>query len=421
MAGARIVLTCWGSYGDLFPALGLARTLKQRGHEPVLATCAFYRPLVEAEGVEFHPVRPDIDPSDTALIARLMDPARGTEVIVRELLVPAVRDAYADLEPVARHADLILSHPVTFATPIVAERLQRRWMSMVLAPASFFSRYDLPVLPPFTTLAAALGRTRWSAEVFLRVAKAVTRGWLEPVRALRRDVGLPAGGDPLYEGQFSPHGTLALFSRTLGKPQPDWPVRAVQPGFVFYQPAAGPADDVDRFLAGGEPPIVFTLGSSAAGAPGTFYEESVLAARLVGRRALLLVRDDLAAPALSDSDVLETSFVPHDQVFPYAAAIVHHGGVGTTGQALSAGRPMLVVPHAHDQPDNAARVRRLGVGRTLPAARYRARAAARHLRPLLSDARYTRAAADAARVVASEPGADGAAESIERLLAESPS
>src|SRR5690606_3215095 len=104
-------------------------------------------------------------------------------------------------------------------------------------------------------------------------------------------------------------------------------------------------------------------------------------------------------------------------LLPRASAIVHHGGAGTTAQALGSGRPALVVPHSHDQFDNAERVRRLGVARTLYPQRYRAARVARELDALLRDARYGERAAATAAIVCAEDGAAAAAAAVERLLA----
>jgi UDP:flavonoid glycosyltransferase YjiC (YdhE family) len=413
---SRIVLTCWGSYGDLFPYLGLARELKARGHIPVVATCPFYRDLVEAEGLRFQPVRPDVDPADAALLARVMDPVRGSEVVVRELVVGHLDESYADISEATRGAELVISHPATSATPIVAAERGVPWISTVLSPASFFSIYDFPALPPRTELSILTRHSTLAARAFLAVAKRATRPWLAPVEALRAARGLASAGHPLFEGQFSPMGTLALFSPVLSKPQRDWPPKALATGFVFYNRAIAMPDRLAEFLDRGEPPIVFTLGSSAVGAPGTFYDESVKAATTLGRRAVFLVGK--YAPALSQSQLpdgmLAVDVAPHDALFSRAAVIVHHGGVGTTGQALRSGRPMLVVPHSHDQPDNAARVSRLGVGRGLDARKYTAERAATELRRLLDDAAYRTRAEEIGRVVSAENGTKAACDAIEQ-------
>ena len=414
----RVVLACWGSYGDLFPYLALATRLRARGHDAIVATAPYYRDLVTRAGVGFHPMRPDLDPDDTALIARVMDPARGASVVIGEITAPAVREAYADLAPLAGRADLVVSHPITFAAPLAAESHRTPWLSSVLAPTSFFSATDFPVLPP-TPPRLQIWRSRpWAARAFFRLARRITRPWTAPVRSLRAELGLPDRGEPLYEGQFSPLGTLALFSRVLAVVQPDWPPATRVTGFAFHADDAPMPAPVAAFLAAGEAPVVFTLGTSAVGAAGEFYTESVAAARAIGRRALLLVGRQagnwLTGPP--PPGLLAAEYAPHGDVFGRAAAIVHHGGIGTTARALAAGRPMLVVPHAHDQHDNAHRVERLGVARVLDARAYRAARVAAHLGPLLSDARYRGAATRVAEIIAQEDGVGTAVEEIERRL-----
>lgn len=414
---ARVLLACWGSYGDLFPYLAIAGALRARGHDPVIASCPYYADLVRAEGVTFRPLRPDIRPDDTALIARLMDARRGTEVILREMIVPALADSVADLEAAASGVDLIVSHPVTFAAPLIAERRGLPWLSSVLAPMSFFSAYDFPALP---NVPWAVGLRRfgpWTGRSLMAVARRITWSWTAPVRALRAEWGLPPAGDPLYEGQFSPRGTLALFSAALGEPQRDWPARTTITGFPFFNRAIPMPDAVAAFLDAGPAPIVFTLGSSAVFSPGRFYEASAAAARTLGKRALLLVGPNPSnVPAEPSPDVLVAEGAPHDQVFARAAVVVHQGGVGTTGQAMRSGRPQLVVPHAHDQFDNAVRMRRRGIGRVVYASRYTAARATGALRALQRDWAVATRAGHVANLVAGEGGAEAAADAIDAAL-----
>lgn len=388
------------------------------GHRPVVATIAFHREMVEGLGLEFHALRPDVDPADTDLIARVMDPMRGPEVVIRELVVPAVRDAFDDVRKVIADADLVISHPVTFATPIAADLLKVPWISTVLAPTSLFSVHDFPVLPP-NPLAMRLARTSpWVARIFMTVIRAVTSNWTAPVQALRKEAGLPDTGLPLFEGQFSPLGTLALFSPIFGPPQVDWPANTVATGFVFHDDTAPMTSEVAQFLDAGEPPIVFTLGSSATNAAGTFYGESVAAAMAIGKRALLLVgRDPRNQPATPwPATVLAAEFAPHSVVFPRAAAVVHHGGVGTTGQALRSGRPMLVVPHSHDQPDNAFRCRNIGVARVLDARSYSAARVAPLLSALCDEPGYAARSQAVGEQIRREDGVGLASETISRVL-----
>jgi UDP:flavonoid glycosyltransferase YjiC (YdhE family) len=417
---ARIVLATAGSFGDLFPTLGLGIELLRRGHTPVIATSAHYRALIEAQGLEFRAIRPDLNPFDPEILAKAMDPYRGSEVVVRDLVVPSVRESYADFLEALKGADLVVSHPITFAVPLAAEALGLPWLSSVLAPLSFFSAHDFPALPPVTGLARIARLHPALARGILGLSRLATRSWVRPVHDLRRELGLSPGGHPLFEGQFSPYGTLAMFSRVMGEPQVDWPPNTTVTGFVFYDTHGAMPDELVRFLASGDAPIVFTGGSTAVGAASAdaFYTASAAAAHALGRRAVLMVsaNDVPRVSARLPASMIAVAFAPHHVLFPRAAVVVHHGGVGTTGQALRAGRPALVVPHAHDQPDNALRAERAGAAGVLDARRYTAARAAEALRPLLDDPRYTRGAQEAAARIGQERGAENAAQAIERAI-----
>jgi rhamnosyltransferase subunit B len=414
---ARILIASWGSYGDVYPYVGLALALRKLGHHPVLATAEFYRSLIESLGFEFHPAGPMIDPQDHATIGRVLDPVRGADALVKDILLPSVRADYAALDQAAHGADVIVTHPITFAAPIVAQRRGLRWVSTVLAPLSFFSATDAPVLAPAPYLARLARFGPWYGRAMARFARASTRAWMAPVFELRREVGLPRGEHPLFEGQFSPTLTLALFSRVLADPQADWPPNVMVTGSVHYNGPEPSPPELDVFLSGGSAPVVFTLGSSAVAAAGRFYEESIKAAARLRVRAVLLTGgfDRNQPRGAIHRDLLFVDRAPHQLLFPRAAAVVHPGGAGTLAQALRAGRPMLIVPHAHDQPDNAARATRLGVGRTVRRHAYCARRVTHELRTLLEDGRFQRRAAEVAAIVRSEGGAASAASALDAL------
>jgi UDP:flavonoid glycosyltransferase YjiC (YdhE family) len=409
----RIVITCLGSYGDVFPYIGVARALKARGHLPVVATSAAYRPAVEQEGIAFAPMGPDVDLRDEAALARVMDARRGGEVVVKQFVLPALEQMYEETHRLAERADILVSHPLTFCTPAVATARAMPWVGTILAPLSLFSDADFPVLPALPGLAPAIRAWPWLRRTLMRVVRHETAKWTTPLAELRARHGLPPGGNPLMEGQYSPYANLALFSRVMAEPRADWPPRTRVTGFVFYNGPAALPPELEAFLVAGPPPVVFTLGSSAVGAAGRFYHESAEAAARLGVRAVLLTGGFGAnRPARVPESVLLVDRAPHQLLFPRARAVVHQGGAGTTAQALRGGCPMLVVPHSHDQPDNAFRVARLGVARTLYPKRYTAARAAQELRRLLDDPSYTDRARQTARIVAAEGGAEMAADAI---------
>lgn len=420
---ARILLATFGSYGDVNPTLVLGRALRARGHEAVVATLPGFRGDIEGAGLGFVPMGPDIDPEDTALIRRVMDPRTGSEAVVRELVLPGLRDAYAVLEEASAGADLLVSHVLTFAVPLLAEKRGIPWVSTVLSPMVFFSPHDPPVPPPLP----ALGRLRALGPLLNRplvaLYKAMSKPWMAPVAALRRDLGLPPGRHPLFEGQHSPLGVLGLFSPAFGPPQPDWPRPCRVCGFLFRDSdfeGRGMDPGLARFLAEGPPPVVFTLGSSAVLAADGFYDDARAAARDLGVRAVLV-----AGPAAGGMDDLPPGMIalpsaPYHALFPAAAAVVHSGGIGTTAQALRAGRPQVVVSYAHDQFDNADRVRRLGAGVPLFRSRVTARRLASVLGRVLADRSMADRAAALGRTVAAEDGPAAACAAVEAVLAGRP-
>ena len=314
-----------------------------------------------------------------------------------------------------RGADLIVTHPITFAAQIAAEKTGMPWVSTVTTPSCFWSRFDPPVLGPYPWIAQlrAFGPAFFGA--LLRLGRLKTKSWVAPLALFRASLGLPPGRNPIFDGQHSPQRVLAMFSPLLAAPQPDWPPQTVATGFPFYDQAEhgqGIAPDLERFLDAGPPPVVFTLGSSAVYRAGNFYDESLAAVRRLGCRAVLLVGAN-SFPEPLPPGAVAYPYAPYSRIFPRAAVIVHSGGIGTCAQALSAGRPMLVVPFAFDQPDNAARLQRLGVARAIPRRQYTARRAFAELERLLCDPAYAASAQAAARKIAAENGARAACDAIE--------
>jgi rhamnosyltransferase subunit B len=416
---ARIVLNTFGSLGDLHPYLAIAIELRRRGHSALIATSEIYRSKVEAEGIAFASVLPDVGEllENAALMEKILDRRRGSEYLLRDYLLPRVESAYEDLNAACDGANLLVTHAAGYAGPIVAEMRRLPWVSVALQPAIFFSTYDPSVLAPAPWLRHLHGLGHWPFMALRGLAKRRVRSWIGPVVRLRKKLGLPASTiNPVLEG-FSPFGTLALFSPRFASPQPDWPPHTRACGFVFYDKRdaqSAPDARVEEFLGSGEPPVLFTLGSSAVMRPGSFYEESVAAARKLGVRALLLAGN--SGRMKSSEKIHVADYARYSEVMPRVAASVHSGGMGTSAQALRSGRPMLVVPWSHDQPDNAERLRKLGVSRTIARSRYTAARAARELDRLLGQSSYERAAAEIAGQLAAEDGLRAACDSLEELV-----
>ncbi len=419
----RIVLSNIGTYGDINPLIAIALELKRRGHVPVMALPEVYRPKIVPIGLEFHEVRPDIDPTNSLLIEMIYDVKKGTETGLRQFLFPVLRQTYDDLLDAAtkpERADLLLLGELNYAGPLVAEVTGIPWASYVLAPLSFFSAFDPPVLPPYPKLAKADRAVPGFGRLIKRLARFTSRKWPEPIYELRRELGLPKGANPLFDAKHSPNLVLALFSRVLGVEQKDWPAHTLITGFCFYDADAGNAAlpaNLEEFLSAGEAPIVFTLGSAAVLAAGQFYEHSAQAAIKMGVRAVLLIGTDprnRPQTALPDTICL-AEYAPYSAVFPRASLVVHQGGVGTTAQCLRAGKPMLIMPYSHDQPDNARRMRRLKVAKSIQKSSYTPLKVARKLEAMLADPSFGQQALAVAKQLELEDGVRVACDALEQL------
>src|SRR5215217_53779 len=400
----RIVLATFGSPGDLHPFLAIGAELRARGHQTIVATSAHYRGQVSAAGLGFVPVIRD----------------RATPAAVfRAMFLPSLRESLEDLLGAMEGADAVVAHTLASAARLAAEARGLPWISAVMQPMGYLSAYEPPLIGP-RAMSHVLRRLGPGAtRPVLKLARRLTDTWAMEWHDLRAELGLaPVSDHPLWEGQHSPVRSLGLFPRVLGEPQPDWPPQARITGFPFYRPAHQPLEPkLRQFLEQGEPPLVFTLGTTAINDPGSFFEESAAATQRLGQSAIFFVGGASQERYVDCSgDVIAVSYATHELVFPLARAIVHQGGIGTLSETLLAGKPMLIMPYGHDQADNAWRANRLGVARVVSRGRYRASVVRHELSRLLEDPAPRAAAVRVSREVSRERGVERAADLIEAAL-----
>jgi rhamnosyltransferase subunit B len=428
-AERRVVLATFGSHGDFHPFLAIALCLRQHRITPVLAAAALYRHKAESEGIEFHHLRPD--PEDVIRCTG-MDQAQLVRAVQRrpqfllQAVLPHLAQSYQDSLLALRDADLVVTHSAAYGTRIAAEKLGIPQLGVALQPLLFMSAFDPPLLgrlPGLSRGIYSLGPF-WT-RAFLTLGKRIARRWAAPIELMRRSLDLPAAGNPLFEGQFTGLGAIALYSPVLGALQPDMPPLTRITGFASYDREHGvPAPlspSVVAFFAEEPRPLIFTLGTAVVHDATQFMEESLAAVRALHARAIFILDTEQQRRWSQHASwhVMLTAYVPYSLIFPHAAVIVHHGGIGTVGQALRAGRPQLIVPYLVDQPDNAQRVTRLGVARTLSPGEYRRTRIVQELQ-CLAQPGYEERAAVIAEQVRRENGADAAAQIIAGVLADIP-
>lgn len=422
-ASLRIVLATFGTHGDLNPFIGIALALREMGLDPVIATHEEYREPVQSAGVAFHPMRPHRRQLGMDSVAKTTEMLRAfrqrRQLILTRFVLPHLEESYEDALAAMTGAWLVFSSSLSFGAKLAAEKLGIPHIAVVLQPGMMLSAYDPPVLGTHIGMSRVLyAGGPVVNRILLGLVRRISRRWARPIDRFRARLGLPDGPHPFFDGQWNgAQWTLGLYSCVLGTRQPDHPRPFSVAGFSFYDGFGGLPSDIRQFLDEGSPPLIFTLGTSAVHDSSRFVTVAVDALRILRERALLVLDDAQCAAwrATLPDNVRVTGYVPYSQVFPRARAIIHHGGIGTTAQALQAGRPQLVAPYFVDQPDNARRVARLG-GAVLPLHRWTPRRLVAALETLTGDPMIDARVRQIALDMGNEEGAKAAARLAMQLL-----
>lgn len=420
MAG-KIVINTIGTLGDLHPLMAVAQALKANGMTPVFAVSKDYLDKIRMAGFEAHGIAPghlqiarDKGHSEEEFMTKLMT---NQVAMMREFVLEPLSETCHEMNKIMEEADAVLGTVFSYAGLTMANKFDVPFILAALQPGVLITKYDPMITPEFPVfISDAQNRLSQSwnriwVNLFLFMGSRLFGNKLNSVRAefdLPRKPKLPT---------IQPEDTpliLGLYSDVLGAIQPDYYPQTHITGFPVFDSLSGAPERLDpalnAFLEAGPPPLVFSVGSVAFHAAKEFYRDSAKLASAMGRRAVLLTGKDMGF--ISDDQVFAAYYAPHSQLFPRAAAIIHHGGIGSTGQALMAGKPQLIVPFNGDQFDNARRVHRLGISQTLKAKSFSAKRAKPLLTELLENRDILTKAQTIGQQVASENGADKAADMI---------
>jgi rhamnosyltransferase subunit B len=400
----NILLVPVGSHGDVHPFVGMGLGLKQRGHAISLLANEVYRPLAEKHGFDFAPIGTVEDYHRLTHDPLLWHPSKSLRaVFVEDLLRQYLPLTYRAIESrYVRGQTAVLAGSLGFAPRIAHEKLGVPLATIHLQPISIASVADPPQFPASISL-------KWFPKPVRRmlywyIERIVVDGYLAgPVNDFRQQLGLAPIRRIWGNWRHSPQLILGLFPNWFAS-APDWPLQMQQTGFIRYDEGESPElpAGLELFLNAGEPPVVVSFGSAMRQAR-PHLEAAVEACRRLGLRCVLLAKNGDQIPPNLPEGCRQFDYAPFSRVFPRAAAVIHHGGVGTTAQALSAAVPQLVMPMAFDQPDNAARLVRLGVAKSLPAAKFTAERATAILQSLLNDQQVRPACAKWASEMRADP------------------
>ena len=367
----HFILTAIGSYGDVHPFVGLGQRLSERGHRVQILTNPYFAEVVEAAGLELLPMLTVDDYRQLLDQAHIWHPIKGVPYLFREAVTKRMREMYQLIEQhFVPGQTILVAHPLDVASRLFRERHQVPLALGTLAPFAMWSRHQPPRFA-----AAPIGPQwpRWWNQLAFWFGNRLVldRVLKQPVNDFRRDLGLAAVPHLFPNWWFTAELNLCLFPDWFGPVQDDWPRPVEAVGFPLWDAShATPlCSEVEDFLDAGEPPLVFTPGTANKYAADCFAVAAE-ACRRLNRRGLLLTKFPEQIPAALPEGVRHFPFVPLQRLLPRVAAIVHHGGIGTSSQVLAAGVPQLVRPMAFDQHDNAHRLCKLGVAEQLPPRRF---------------------------------------------------
>lgn len=418
----RLTLIAFGTRGDVQPTIALGQALVANGHQVRLLASAHFTPWIESHGLEAA--------SSTVDIQAVMESEGGRDWVehgnnpfkqlrvMRQLLNKHGLRMAQEAWEACRDAEAIISQftSMTYAVSI-AEKLSCPHICMMLQPALVATQEGAAMISaPVPNRRSLINY--WFGRLIIQPAGwtlygDITNHFRQTVLGLppqTRDQNLAALlATPFVHG-YSPRVV----------PQPaDWPAHYHTTGYWFLDERDHwtPPADLLRFLDSGEPPIGIGFGSMTGHDNAAITRLIIDAIKLSGRRAILLS----GWAGLGEAELPDTMFrleaAPHAWLFPHLAAVVHHGGAGTTAASLRAGVPTIIVPHMADQPFWGQRVEALGVGpRAIPRPRLTAPALAAAIRAATSDAQMKQRAAELGAAIRAEEGVQTALMLVERYL-----
>lgn len=403
MLHPHYLVICVGTHGDIHPFMRIAKTLQALGRQVTFITNTYHARLLSGSGLHFVGLGTDEDYLHIIQNPDVWDQRKGFATILANYGEQLGQMEAAIRSVVDSSPTVVIAHPLAVPAAVIARErgVVTAIVSCYLAPTAIRTCHGQVNIGP--TKVPDWFPPSWRRALW----RFVEAGWIDPIgvgqiNARRRAVGLPLL-DTSYLGHLerAPDLIMTLFPAWFGPAMPDWPRPLLEGDFQLFD-AATPdrfSPELSAFLAAGDKPLVFTPGTGNVHA-ARFFACALDAVKQLGQRAIFLSKDKAQIPATLPSSVLWQAYVPLSGLLPHAAALIHHGGIGTTAEALRAGTPQLVTPFGWDQFDNGARVAALGAGLTMPSKTLRVRALTRALRRLVtSETMLTRCTQLAARFV----------------------
>ena len=408
----KILVIAIGSRGDVNPFLVLALKLMSKGHEVVLCASENYRKMIEGLGLRFIPHSSQKEFEGVTQDPDLWHFRKALPTYIKKGLLPLLRRLYPLIMQERTNNFVVVAPAFALAAKLAEEVSGIKLVQMHLAPSMFRSLRDtaqIGIVPMNDMLPAWYKKLVWWIADSLFIDPYIKKDF----NSFRRELGLRPVSRILNTCMFSSCLNAAVFSRHIAGKQPDWPMPSGVFDFLLYDSDEQVPPEAENFLSRGDPPIVFTFGTAFHFGKNDFLE-SVKALEMLRARGIFLTSEKEDIPDRLPDTISAFPFLPLGKILPSCRAIIHHGGIGTLGQALKAGIPQLIRPMAYDQFDNAYRITTRKLGNYILARQYTADGLYQKLRTLLDDT----AIGANCRKVAENINSDKALEALIRRIEE---
>ncbi len=357
----HIIIGAIGTSGDTLPLIELGRQLMDAGHDVDFIGLAYFENRAHWAGLRFHPVGPPGLFEAMASDPSVWDWHVGFRSLWK-VLGAAMADTFASVDRLRRDDSVLVGSSGAVGIRLAQEKFALRSMTVHMSPFYFFSREEnclggLGAWPDWLPRAAR----QFVLNIIDRAY--IDGACVKDVNVLRRSIGLPDVHHIFTRWIHSPDRVVCAVPGWFANSQIDWPINSVSAAFPVSQTSESwtPSTALAAFLADGEAPIIVSA-CTGAGAASTFFQRAIEAARIANRRVILVSRFQDQIPQPLPSFAFLIDYAPFDQLFVYASAIMHNGGIGTMALAMRAGLPQIIVPFAYDQFFNGMRLAALGGG-----------------------------------------------------------
>lgn len=414
----HITIFVYGTWGDIRPHVVLGMALQKAGHQVQVVASRGYESWVRARNLGFYPLTTDVN-TFAKENASLMDTGIVQQFqLARKMLSPIFTQMGLEVLEATRQSDILMT--VEFGFSLLFDVLRVNNLKTILlnpAPLNPTREFAFVGAPPIPTwFPFPQGYNRFSYTLVQRVQWMAMGGGRNEIAA--KHLGLPKSKFKDFQAALAVTPALTLVSKHLVQRPADWASHFQVTGYLFDDdPDWKPPQELSDFLAAGDAPVYIGFGSMPDSKPQATTHLMMEAVQRSGKRAVILTGWAGLGAEDVPANIHMLKYAPHSWLFPRMAAVVHHGGAGTTAAGFRAGVPTVIVPHNADQPYWGRRANQLGVGTApIPRKKLSVENLSAAIHQATSDRAMQDRAAELGRKIASEDGLSEAVKAVSEFL-----